>query len=213
MNEGSLPELLREYYGRKLLPAKELNALVDGFQGSSHRTSRIRPLWKKPKRGIAFALGLVIVALASWPLVKDRIPGVRSGVDTRAAAHSLVEEIAMNHNKRLGIEIPSGSYSELGKSMEKLDFWLAAPTRLKGKGYAVMGGRYCSLQGHLAAQIKLRGSGERIHTLLVSAAAGDLTNLPETDETYNGVRVRIWKEAGLVYGMASNLNDIETTVP
>jgi len=88
--------------------------------------------------------------------------------------------------------------------MSKLDFVLTAPQQLPNTQLGVVGARYCSIQGHLAAQIKLEDSQGKHYTLYERSLI-DTPTLPNQSEyMVDGIRVQAWREAGLFFGLASS---------
>ena len=121
-----------------------------------------------------------------------------------AAVDRLVAEIAYNHNKQMGMEIESNAIETVKAFLTKLDFPLIATDRLPGDEWQLLGGRYCSLQGKLAAQLKLRQveTGD-IYTLFQTARPAGMPVSSTIRQTYvNGIEVRLWSERGLLVGMA-----------
>lgn len=114
------------------------------------------------------------------------------------------EEIAYHHNKQMSSEYKASSIKGLKKHLTKLDFSLADSELLPESEWEVLGARYCSLQGRLAAQIKIRNTREgEIYTLYQMDLPDNLdSKFTPFDEFHDGVRVRIWSEKGLLFGLA-----------
>jgi hypothetical protein len=71
-------------------------------------------------------------------------------------------EIAFNHQKKLPSEIKTNSILELNKMMDKLDFEIVLPQKIS-TNLVLKGGRYCSVDNRVAAQLKLENKqGKRI---------------------------------------------------
>ena len=121
-----------------------------------------------------------------------------------AEVDRLVAEIAYNHNKQMGMEIESNAIETVKGFLTKLDFPLIASDRLPSDQWQLLGGRYCSLQGKLAAQLKVRqrDTGE-VYTLFQTARPDGMpVNAPIRQTYLNGIEVRLWFERGLLLGMA-----------
>ena len=71
----------------------------------------------------------------------------------KSTSELVLAEIAMNHNKRLDSEYIFNDFNQLKLAMQRLDFELLSPVNLSLK---LIGGRYCSIQGNLAAQLKVK---------------------------------------------------------
>jgi len=87
--------------------------------------------------------------------------------------------------------------------MKKLDFTPVASSRIEKNGLRFLGARYCSIQGQLAAQIKLIDNNGQIQTLYQTQMNSKLESLPEKMYVVNGVRITQWQENGLFFGLAT----------
>lgn len=116
-------------------------------------------------------------------------------------ARELAEEIARHHHQRLGVEFTASSYGELRRRMDKLDFTL---TEAKGatEGLRLLGARYGSIGGRLAAQLHLEdGDGEAV-TLVQTALVDELEGLEWAELRTGGLRVDLWQEDGVFLALA-----------
>ena len=118
----------------------------------------------------------------------------------RGLTEGVAEEIALNHSKHLKPVFFGVGYGALGSQMAKLDFELVTPAQLQG--FELVGGRYCSIRGKIAAQIKLTDEAGREHTLYVVSARGELLNVQEREQVFGDVVVTTWREGDLLFGLA-----------
>ncbi len=127
-------------------------------------------------------------------------------ISTQINFEKLPGEIAYHHNKRMDSEIKTHSYPEMKSYLSKLDFNLIASKRLPSEEWELMGGRYCSLQGRLAAQIKIRNKkNNKIYTLYQLAIPENIKKPIRSFESYSGgAKVQIWSESGLLLGIAGD---------
>jgi len=114
----------------------------------------------------------------------------------------VAKEIAVNHNKRLAIEFPASDYRALNRMMSKLDFSSVGSSRLPVEQYQLLGGRYCSLQGQLALQLKLKDRAGNRYTLYQTPLSKTLAVIPEGEQLIDGLRITLWREGGLLLGLA-----------
>jgi hypothetical protein len=124
--------------------------------------------------------------------------------DTGARDRTVVvaEEIALNHNKQLAVEFPAPTYPALANHMAKLDFTPARPAH--GQTDAeLLGGRYCSIQKSIAAQIKLVDDSGGVHTLYETRWNDEFDGLPGNTVDVDGVRVKFWRESDVLFGLAT----------
>lgn len=113
-----------------------------------------------------------------------------------------MREVAMNHATRLSFEFEGGSLAALDTSMNQLPFVLSVPSRLPGD-VEVLGSRYCSLSGQLAAHMKLReGKTGQTLSLFVTNSATTLNQLNGISGYVDGVEVELFYEGGLFYALA-----------
>ena len=142
-------------------------------------------------RYAAFAVLVVTVGLSM------RLAG---SIDERG--DSAIREVAMNHTTRLSFEFEGESVAELDTYMNQLPFELAAPSHLPGNA-KVLGSRYCTLSGQLAAHVKLRdASTGRPLSLFVTSSASELHRLRGESGHIDGVEVKLFSEGGLFYALA-----------
>ena len=160
-----------------------------GYTGRRRVVSRIA--------GVAAAAAALI--LLPFVFSELRGPGVD---DPTALADSILREIALNHSKNQKVEFSADDYPGLREQMDRLDFTLLSPRRISGRELQMLGGRYCSLQGRLAAQIKLEDEAGRVLTLYQTSFSGGFEGLSEQRRELDGIQIRIWREGDLLFGLA-----------
>lgn len=113
-------------------------------------------------------------------------------------------EVAHNHLKGYVPEIQADAFAVIATALARLDFPLAPsvahplPDRL-----TLVGGRYCSVQGEPAAQIRLLEPDGHPCTLYVARSTGNrLASVRPGEYEAAGVRVRIWHDEGRLFAMA-----------
>jgi hypothetical protein len=114
----------------------------------------------------------------------------------------VAQEIAMNHNKALAVEYQGDNYQVLSLDMDKLDFNLQAPQKIVDDVFTVTGARYCSIQGKIAAQVKLTDKKGRIYTLYQTRLSKEFDAIKNSSVQHADVRIRLWKESAILYGLA-----------
>lgn len=210
MSVANLRTHLQEFYGTKTLAPDVLARLqvLAQRQAPPRGVVALRPprsrrtLWRQLIRPMAAAAVWVVVIGALYVVAR---PERGAPERARASATTLAvgREIARNHHKNLAVEFAVAGYAELGAQMDKLDFTLVEPAALQARGFRLLGGRYCSVQGHLAAQLKVADPHGQVHTLYEAREVETLAAVPEGEVAADGVRVRVWREAGLFMGLAS----------
>lgn len=115
----------------------------------------------------------------------------------------------MNHVKNLASEVETSSIDSLRIVMTALDFEPKSSKFIKQLGLVVQGARYCSIQGHIAIQIKLRDASGQQHSLYQASCPPSLQKLKPTTVNFDKVQVLMWIEDGLFMGLAGPLESPE----
>lgn len=126
---------------------------------------------------------------------------------SESLAEKIVDEVAYNHNKNVGMEIKTASIDEIQSFLSKIDFALIQSEYFPLEQWELLGGRYCSIQGRLAVQMKIKNKIDgKLKTLYQVPYPKELAQLESGPmETYGrGVAVRLWREKGLLLGLAGN---------
>ncbi|NIP31220.1 MAG: hypothetical protein GTO02_16085 [Candidatus Dadabacteria bacterium] len=185
---SNLDKNLRNYYSSKSLSEDKVQLLL-GEQRSDNLFNR----YSKYAVAVTLVLGLFL----TFSLMRS------NKLENRVA-----KEIAMNHNKQLNVEFASDNLNLLQSKLNKLDFSLMRSQDFIARNYKLMGGRYCSIQGNLAAQLKIQNiKTNKIETLYVSGLNGELKNIKPSKMNYDGANIKVWTEDGLLYGIASDSNN------
>ncbi len=203
MPEQRLDEHLRRYYTDKK-PSKQcldrLVALAESTRAVESPSPETPPATKTRRTTpvyLAIAASLLLVFLGSGVFM------LQQKNDSTDPYWLVAKEIAVNHNKHLTIEFPTGNYRELNRLMDKLDFSGVISKRLAPGEYRLLGGRYCSIQGQLALQLKLQDRAGNLYTLYQAPLNKMLSGIQQGEQLIDGLRVTLWREAGLLLGLAS----------
>ena len=206
MAKQTLNEHLVTYYERKQLSEltlANLNAIIEeSGEGERKRWNRFRlslpPLRRfLSPRVLAYASVLILLGYIAW-MVTDE-PG-RDGVPVNLSK-AIAREIAMNHRKLLDVEFISETIPDLSQQMGKLDFSLIRPGRLS-EALTIVGARYCSIQGAIAAQIQLTDAAGHPYTLYQTRIRAPLTSIQEETFEFEGLQLKLWHENGIFLGLA-----------
>lgn len=112
------------------------------------------------------------------------------------------KEVAFNHQKSLKSDILSGNTDVLNKKMNKLDFEIHMPSNLENK-YKLLGGRYCSIDQRIAAQLRLKDkASNNVATLYVLDKLKN-ENLKESF-FMDSIHIKIWNEKHNLFVLATN---------
>jgi len=113
-----------------------------------------------------------------------------------------VREVAMNHTTRLDPEFRGESLAMLDNSMQQLPFTLSLPSTID-TAYKLVGSRYCSLSGELAAHVRLKHAETgKSMSLFVTSNGAALEDVQTQQTTLEGIDVELWREGGLFFALA-----------
>ena len=201
MADHDIDERLRRYYGPQQLSTGRLAKLREMVQSTNDTVdesrnkmlpSRHRNRGKIPSVAAGLAV-LVLIGLVVWSTQRG---------DGEPTAASVAEEIATNHNRDMPVEVETGDFDRLADGLDKLDFRPVPSRRLDERGLLLVGGRYCKIQGQIAAQIKLRDADGRTWTLYECRDTELLRNVRACRVETLGLEIELWREAGVLLGLA-----------
>jgi len=189
-----LKEIIKVYYAKHNLSTTQLRQMQNiqkslDSQYSRRHTSRNH--W-------AIAVMAVVLLFGSYIFY--------STTSHRTYVAELIGEIAYNHNKNLEMEIKSNSLNKIASYLSRLDFTLIHPARLPQDNWEMIGGRYCSLKGQFAAQLKLLNKeNQKNYTLYQIEKPYRIKNIADfKDHFAKGVKVHLWLERGLILALAGD---------
>ncbi len=173
------------------LMAMQHSVVADKPASSMHRS---RAWWW----GASIAASLLLVfAVLSQQLQQQQ---------QRQLLFAIAEEVSRNHIKLKPLEVNTDSLKQLSGYFTELEFSLVKSNIFNGADQSLLGGRYCSIQGSTAAQLRYQSSLGKVTTLYKAAYDESkfqlLPNVEEGGEPYEvyyrGLFVRMWVEKGLV---------------
>ena len=187
----TLRRALQEYYESEALRPAVLERLVSrAMTRPKDRSRRIVP-WLAAAAALVIAAGLLVARI-----------GLLGRTEQGPLSRAVAEEISANHHKNLEPEFRSADLPALAVAMDRLDFSLVEPDRLREERLRVIGGRYCSLQGQAAAQIQLADESGRRCTLYEVPSVRALSFVSPGAVELSGIQVILWRERGLLFGLA-----------
>lgn len=123
---------------------------------------------------------------------------------------AIAEEVAANHLKLKPLEVEAAELGTVLAYFTELDFQLVPSPRLGAAEDSLLGGRYCSIQGITAAQLRYRASDGTLSTWYeATLPPRRLVAVPDLSAgerparfLIRGVDVMLWREHGLVFAEA-----------
>jgi len=142
-------------------------------------------------------------------------------------ARIVLQEAAMNHQSKLQLDIDTKDMETLQSGMKRLDFDLSIPDALSA-GYQLLGGRYCTIGGQLAAHLRLENrysdslpgaekgtldsadssnsDSLRARSVFVTRSSANLEHIVDSSREFPGdVQVTSWKNGDLFFVLAEGL--------
>jgi len=216
-----LKEALSEYYQQRPLSSPQLKALLElqEMHASAQRAEAVataidRPEnnrlgyhWQSGFKGMFFNSHRLSVLFSAVTAALVSIVILTLYLSNELTALDIMEEIAYNHNQNMAVEIRSSSIDDIDTFLSSLSFTLIKSNHLAGKSLTLLGGRYCAIDGKLAAQLKFEdGTGNKTYTVYQVARPTHFDSIEQQPITnyVNGVKVILWQENGLLLGIASN---------
>ncbi len=189
-----LKEIIKEYYEKHNL-STTLLLQIQNIQKNLYSQYNSR---RRPHTHWAIAASAVVLLFGSFVFFNT--------TSHRTYIAELISEIAYNHNRNLEMEIKSNSLKEIASYLSRLDFPLIHPARLPQGNWEMIGGRYCSLKGQFAAQLKLQNKvNQKNYTLYQIEKPHGIKNIADFSEHFaKGVKVNLWLERGLILALAGD---------
>ena len=211
-----LKQAVNEHYQQQTLDAEAM-ARMQALLGSSEQTPAVaeeKTTHFMPWKHTLVASFCAFFILASSFFMLYHTAG-SNRPDTIAA---IAQEVAKNHLKMKPLEVSSDSFVEVRRYFTALDF---SPTHssyftssLHGEGVKMLGGRYCSIKGITAAQLRYQrvdhsGRSTLYETVYDKKVFGDMPVIEQGQQpiitTVKGLEVQMWVEKGLLMVAVSDL--------
>jgi hypothetical protein len=193
-----LDKVLRDHLNSRQLDAGQLDALR-----SMQRAHDGAPPDPKPRRDTLIAVVALLVLAAGVIVTKvSRFGGPELRIDEIAA------EVTENHLHRKPLEVDTTRIAGIQEYFTRLDFMPVESRYLADRGLTLLGGRYGSLQGVTAAQLRFTAAGEdELFTLYeVGYDPEVFRHIPDYDKgespvsTWSrGIQVTLWVEKGVLF--------------
>lgn len=205
-----LKDATKEYFGQHSLSETRLDALDNILKKANEddlRQTVTKPVKKDTRVGQYFnkwvSIAAVLVLTVSSILFLNP-PQSKQGL-------IIAKEVIKNHIRLRPLEVSSDNFSVVGDYFTQLDFNLT-PSQLitTDSGLKILGGRYCSIQSEIAAQIRYQDKKGHAHTLYQTGYTSEIfddlnlkDNLQPKIFEVDGFRVSIWLEKGLLMANVS----------
>lgn len=129
-------------------------------------------------------------------------PGDAVGVQDSIS--NAARQIAANHIKNEPATFAIQDFEALAAPMSRLGFRPRRPIRNFPADCLLEGARYCSIDGAIAALLRIRdGRGRRL-TLYQFRASEIYAGMTDVSIDVDGITVTLWEEEGVVLGLAAD---------
>ena len=202
-HEQPLSEGLKQHFESVTLSTARLEQLNKlNTKGNEHgqtlkqwAASVRRLLRNRYVKPVIPVVGVMLLVAALLPFVeKAQLPGKVS------------DEIAYNHSKGMALEVRSSTLSDVAAYLSQLDFSLITSNLLNPNQWELLGGRYCSIQGKIAAQLRVRSREDgRVFTMYQALMPDNMRLESPHNAVVNGVEITLWQEGELLIGLAGTI--------
>ncbi len=152
------------------------------------------------RRGWMWAAAAAIVLLAAVPIVWTSL---RHSVQSpQQLALTVARQAALGHNEKQELEFRVSDCAELQRQMKSLDFTPVEPGMMQEMKMRIVGARYTTIAGQIAAQILYVDEKGKPCTLYEMRPADGVGRLASGEHQVDGVHVSLWREKGLVMVLA-----------
>lgn len=194
MKFRNLRTAVRDYLEQQSLSERQLDELT-----ALQRSGSSRPASTQRLRLLVASVALVAMISAAFYFT---LAGRHAGLEERIGA-----EIAANHIKLKPLEVRTASLEDIRRYFTELDFMPAESVHVSSLSKNLIGGRYCSIQGVTAAQLRLRepetGEVQSFYqTMYDPEIFPGLVEGAEPVTVYSrGIAIDIWVEKGILFAM------------
>lgn len=195
-----LNRALKTHFEQQQLKPERIEALLD----QQRPQSRSRRAFARRSTAWIGTAALVLVAV----ILLHGLPWDAQDADLY---DEVAAEVVRNHLHLKPLEIATNDITQIQNYFDRLDFMPQSSTYLADAGLDLLGGRYCSLQGVSAAQLRLQSApAAPVHTLYeVGYDPGVFRKFPNYDRGQKpvvvwsmGVKVTLWTEKGILFALA-----------
>lgn len=192
-----LKNSVKDFVASKQLSNEQLNSLMSLVGEHAEVTA--------PKRNrvvLRVAAAMAVITIAAGLLWNV-------GLNKQTQVSLLVaEEVVQNHLKMKPLEVTGHSMQDIRAYFNQLDFSLRDSSLIAASNLQLLGGRYCSIQGFTAAQLRMKHKETADLETLYQAPYDselfkDLPNLQEGQSPkrhyINGIGVDVWVDKGILF--------------
>ena len=184
-------------------PMSDLDQKVrDYYHSQSFDESKLDKLLSEQKPRARLGLGAQSLAVAASIVLGLFVGYFGMDLFTYSPAETIAREVAKNHGKGYAPEIETSEIRQIQAQLDRLDFRLTTPAFIGFNQIKITGGRYCSIQGSLAAQLTMESTDGNPCSLYITAINADLSVVEAGVYEYGDYTVEIWRDRDLFFALA-----------
>jgi hypothetical protein len=190
MATRNIDDQIRDFYAAQK-PSPETIERVKRMIGTDGPRRRPRRAW------LAAAVVVLLAAVPMvWTMVRNRFQSPQQ------VAAAVAQQAALGHNEKQELEFLASDCAELQRKMKSLDFTPVEPAMMQQMNMRIVGARYTTIAGEMAAQIVYVDAKGKPCTLFEVRPADRLARVAAGEHQIDGVHVSVWREKGLVMVLA-----------
>lgn len=189
--KNTLDKAIQEHVEKPSLTTEQIDGLLDMQDAVLVEQTAAEKAVRK--RWLA-ACAALLMCVISWGVFKW-------GVSEQSLEHRIAKEVISNHLKLKPLDVQTTSIVQARQYFTQLDFSVIKPTQMIASADTdLIGGRYCSIQGETAAQLRYQDNTASLATLYQVAYDASKFGSLKTPNTQvmDGLRVRTWIEKGVL---------------
>lgn len=190
MNTKKIDDQIRDYYASQCPSPETVSRLKQMMLAGV-------PVRNERRRRLALVAAIAVAMTTLIWTAAHRVPP-----SSQQIAAAVARQAAFDHNEKQELEFRVRNCAELRTKMKSLDFTPVEPTMIQHMHMRIVGARYTTLGGAMAAQIVYVDSRGVPCTLFQARPADSLARIAPGEYQIDGVRVAVWKEKGLVMVLA-----------
>jgi len=191
IDKGRVEQKVVDYYQSQQISGSRLHAIME----DTETTSR--------KRSVALAIAASVLLLGIFGFSHTKL------INTQRLDLAL-REAAINHASKLQMDAEADTLIELQARLRDLPFEIKLPTTGFFKDLKLVGGRYCTINGNMAAHLKLSSpDNSEQYSLFLTPYKENLKVRESAVVDISGVDVKLWQENNVVYALAGSTGYIQ----
>ena len=194
-SQTNLKQAINSKFDGHHLSNKQLNDLHVLLNDSDVKPGSAAPRPWYMAVGVAAVAMIVVLVITALPKQSLDMPQL------------IANEVVRNHLKLKPLEVSTGSLAEIRRHFDKLKFAPIASLNIDNTS-TLIGGRYCSLQGYKAAQLRITNvKSGKLDTVYqapyVRDTFGEIPDIGKNGSPLvvyeRGIKVSIWVEKGILF--------------